>query len=139
MIQPRPRFETVRAAMRWLMAALFGAAGVAHLAAPAPFVAITPGWVPFAKQVILLTGLFELAAAVALLTPRLRRAAGIALALYSLCVWPANFKHAIDGIDIPPIPTSWWYHTPRLALQPLIVWWALYASGAIDWPWRQRC
>jgi uncharacterized membrane protein len=125
--------------MRWLMAALFGAAGVAHLAAPAPFVAITPGWVPFAKQVILLTGLFELAAAVALLTPRLRRAAGIALALYSLCVWPANFKHAIDGIDIPPIPTSWWYHTPRLALQPLIVWWALYASGAIDWPWRQRC
>ena len=109
--------------MRWLMAALFVAAGVAHLRSPEGFLAITPDWVPFAPQVIFYTGLFELVAAAALVTRRFRVWAGIALALYSLAVWPANIK---------------WYHAPRLALQPIIIWWALYCSGAVDWPWRRR-
>eukprot|EP01035_Chromulina_nebulosa_P008054 gene8054-10896_t len=47
------------------------------------------------------------------------------MALYALCVWPANFKHAIDGIQMPYIGNSWWYHGPRLAFQPVIIWWAL--------------
>ena len=133
-----PPSDAIRSAMRWIMAALFAAAGVAHLHAPEAFLLITPRFVPFAPQVILLTGLFELAAATALVTRPLRRWAGIALALYSLAVWPANVKHALEGIDVPPIPSTWWYHGPRLALQPVIIWWALYSSGVIDWPWRRR-
>ena len=124
--------------MRWILAALFAAAGVAHLAAPDKLLAITPSWVPFAPQVILVTGLCELAGAVALVTRPLRKPAGIALATYALCVWPANFKHAIDQIDLPHISNSWFYHGPRLALQPVIIWWALYCSEVIDWPWRRK-
>ena len=45
-----------------------------------------------------------------------------------------NIKHAFDGVVIAPIPDSWWYHAPRLALQPVLVWWALFCSGVIDWP-----
>jgi uncharacterized membrane protein len=89
------RSDNARAIMRWILAALFAAAGVAHLAAPDKLLAITPSWVPFAPQVILVTGLCELAGAVALVTRPLRKPAGIALAAYALCVWPANFKHAI--------------------------------------------
>jgi uncharacterized membrane protein len=37
-------------------------AGIAHLWAPDKLLAITPSWVPFAPQVILVTGLCELAA-----------------------------------------------------------------------------
>ena len=124
--------------MRWLMAALFVAAGVAHLRSPEGFLAITPDWVPFAPQVIFYTGLFELVAAAALVTRRFRVWAGIALALYSLAVWPANIKHAFEGIHVAISPDTWWYHAPRLALQPIIIWWALYCSGAVDWPWRRR-
>jgi hypothetical protein len=51
-------------------------------------------------------------------------------------VWPANFKHAIDGIAIPHLANSWIYHGPRLAFQPVIIWWALYCAEVIDWPWR---
>ena len=69
---------------------------------------------------------------------RLRRLAGIMLALYAVCVFPANVKHAIDGIHLPPAPDSWWYHGPRLALQPVLVWWALFCSGVIDWPFRAK-
>jgi uncharacterized membrane protein len=130
--------EYGRAVMRWIMAAFFVAAGIAHLTAPEALLSITPQWVPFAPLVIAFTGAFEILAAAALVTRPLRYWAGAALALYAICVWPANFKHAIEGIDVAGIPSSWWYHAPRLALQPVIVWWALYCAGVIDWPWRQR-
>jgi len=127
-----------RTAMRFILAAFYAAAGVLHLAAPDKLLAITPEFVPFAPQLILITGLCEIAGAAALLTQRLRWAAGVAFALYALLVWPANIKHAVDGIAIPGLPSSWWYHGPRLALQPVIIWWALYGAGVIDWPWRKR-
>jgi uncharacterized membrane protein len=125
-----------RAAMRWIMAAFYAVAGTVHLWIPDKFLTIAPDWVPFAPRVILITGLCELAGAVALLTRPLRWWAGVALAAYALCVWPANFKHAMENIDL--ITTSWLYHGPRLALQPVIIWWALYCSDVIDWPWRRQ-
>jgi uncharacterized membrane protein len=131
---PILRFALVRAVMRWLLAALFVAAGIGHLSTPEPFLKITPDWVPFAPQVIFVTGLCELAGAAALVTKPLRAWAGIALALYALWVWPANIKQALDHIVIPHIPDSWWYHGPRLAFQPVLIWWALFCAGVIDWP-----
>ena len=128
----------LRAAMRWIIAAFFVAAGVAHIVAPEKLLPITPDWVPFAPAVIFVTGLLELAGAVALVTKPLRRYAGMALALYALCVWPANFKHAYDAIDLAGLPSSWWYHAPRLVFQPVIVWWCLFSAGVIDWPATQN-
>ena len=129
--------DIARAVMRWILAAFFAAAGLAHLLVPDKLLAITPSWVPFPSQVILVTGLCELAGAVALVTRPLRWWAGVALAAYAICVWPANFKHAIDGTELPYIANSWWYHGPRLAFQPVIVWLALYSARVIDWPWRR--
>lgn len=122
--------------MRVVLAIFYTAAGIAHLLAPTQLLAITPSWAPFQVQVIFVTGLFELAASTALLMWSQRKYAGILMALYAFCVWPANFKHAIDGIDLPYISSSWWYHVPRLALQPVIIWWALFCSNAVDWPSR---
>ncbi|AWM03011.2 DoxX family protein [Bradyrhizobium amphicarpaeae] len=124
--------------MRFALAALYVAAGFAHLVVPDKFLAITPSWVPFPGEVIFATGVCEIAGSIALLTTPLRRWAGVALALYALCVWPANIKHALEGIDLPPIPDSWLYHGPRLMLQPVLIWWALYCAGVIDWPWRRQ-
>lgn len=130
--------DEIRPIMRWILAAFYAAAGVAHLWAPEKLLAITPSWVPFATQIIVVTGLCEIAGAVALVTRPLRWWAGLALAVYALCVWPANFKHAIGSIDLPYISSSWLYHGPRLALQPVIIWWALYCAGVIDWPRRRQ-
>jgi uncharacterized membrane protein len=129
--------DTTRAVMRWVLAAIYFAAGIGHLWIPEKFLAITPSWVPFAREVILLTGLCELAGAIALVTKPLRWWAGIAFAAYALCVRPANFKHALDGVDLPYVANSWLYHATRLAFQPVVIWWALYCSRVIDWPWRR--
>lgn len=130
--------EWPRRLARWVLALVFGAAGVMHLIAPAPFLAITPDWVPWPERVIQLSGLCEIAGAFGLFVPRLRKAAGVGLALYAVCVFPANVRHAMEGIAIGGTTLGWGYHGPRLLLQPVIVWWALWASGVIDWPFRRR-
>jgi uncharacterized membrane protein len=95
--------------MRWVIAAFYVVAGVAHFAVPEKLLAITPPWVPSAPQVIFLTGVFEFTVSIALVTRPFRYWAGIAMGAY---VWPANFRHAIDGIDLPYISNSWLYHGP---------------------------
>jgi len=48
-----PEHDTVRAAMRWILAAFYAAAGIGHLWAPDTLLAITPSWVPFPREVII--------------------------------------------------------------------------------------
>ena len=123
-----------RTALRFGLAALYLGIGLVHLARPEILLPIVPDWVPQPRAVILITGLCEIAGGIGLLTTRWRRSAGIMLALYAVCVLPANIRHALDGIVLPGLPTSWWYHGPRLAFQPVLVWAALYAGGSVDWP-----
>ena len=125
-----------RTVARWLLIAFYAVAGVAHLAVTDAMVKITPAWVPMPHAVVVLTGLCELTGAAALMTTRFRRAAGWAFAAYAVCVYPANIQHAI--IDLGQgRGLGLGYHLPRLLLQPVIVWWALWATGIVDWPFRR--
>lgn len=126
---------------RWLLALFYAVAGIFHLALPHPFVRITPRWVPAPDLVVALTGIAELAGAIALLqsrSPPLRRAAGLGLAAYALCVWPANFNHLALDLARPDGGLGLAYHLPRLAAQPPLVWLALWAGEVINWPFRRR-
>lgn len=127
------RETTGRAIARWLLIAFYGVAGVGHLFATAAMVKITPAWVPYPHAVVIATGLCELAGAVGLMTTNWRHAAGWAFAAYAVCVYPANVQHAIHDLGTGTgLPIG--YHAPRLLLQPVIVWWALWATRIIDWP-----
>lgn len=108
---------------------------------PAPFLRIVPPFVPSPAVVVLWTGVAELAGAVALAQPwlaSLRRAAGAALALYALCVWPANINHFMLDMARPDHGWGLAYHIPRMFAQPLLIWLALWTGGATDWPWRRH-
>lgn len=121
--------------LRWLLAAAFGYAGYAHITTPGPFLAITPGWVPFPGQVVFWTGIAEIAGALGLLVPPFRTAAAWGLAVYTVCVYPANINHALmDLTGGGGLGAA--YHVPRLLFQPVIVWWCLFAGGIVRWPFR---
>jgi uncharacterized membrane protein len=135
---PASRTGGPRLALRIALAAVYAAAGVMHLSAADKFALIVPPVIPFGHTVVLLTGACEIAGALGLMLPPTRRLAGVMLALYALCVWPANIYQALWHVSLPPIPDSWWYHGPRLAFQPVIIWWALYAGGVIAWPFGKR-
>ena len=133
----RPQsLDRIRRVLRYALVAVYGPFGVVHMAFTKAFLPIMPPVIPAPQTVIALTGACELAGAVGLLIPRTRKAAGIGLALYAVCVYPANIYHALAHRHVPPLPDSWWYHGPRLLFQPVFVWWALFAGGLIAWPWR---
>ena len=125
------------AVLRYALAAVYAPFGVLHVLSSAAFLPIMPPGVPFPRTVVVLTGACEIAGALGLLIPRMRKAAGVALALYAACVFPANIYHALAHRHVPPLPDSWWYHGPRMLFQPVFVWWALFAGVVTDWPWRR--
>ena len=59
------------------MAAFFVVGFAAHLYAASSFEKIVPGWVPFPRETVFITGIIELAGAIALLIPRTRWWAGV--------------------------------------------------------------
>jgi uncharacterized membrane protein len=123
--------------LRIFLTILYLLAGILHVVLPTPFLSITPKWVPWPAQVIFLTGVCEITGAIGLLIPRSRKAAGIGLAVYAIAVFPANINHAFMDFSLVHPVLGLWYHVPRLAMQPVLVWAALYASRAIDWPFKK--
>ncbi len=130
----RSTSDRIRTGMRLILAAFYLAAGIFHLRMTDTFAAIVPSWVPDPHLVVLATGCCELAGALALPAPRLRRPAGIMLALYAVCVFPANINQAVNHIAINGRVFGWSYHVPRLAAQPVLIWWTLFCCGIVDWP-----
>lgn len=136
MIEPT-RQSRARTVWRWLLAIAYLAAGILHLTAPEPFLGITPDWVPARSAVIALTGVAELLGAIGLLQPwsaTLRKMAGGGLALYAIAVFPANINHMLIDLSAAEPQLGWAYHGPRMLLQPLLTWLALWVGGVIDWP-----
>lgn len=123
--------ERRRRVARLACAATYVPFGVLHVLAPAKFLPIMPPAIPYPRQVVVVTGVAEILGGVGLLIPATRKAAAIGLALYAVGVYPANVYHALARKKVPPLPDSWWYHGPRLAFQPVFVWWALYAGGLL--------
>ncbi len=116
---------------RLTIAPVFLVVGVVHLTQPHLFAPLMLPVVPHPIAAIVLTGVAEIAGAIALFVPRARALAGVMLALYAVCVFPVNINHAVHDLSTGT-GLGWAYHYPRLFIQPLICWWALVA-GALPW------
>lgn len=130
-----------RTILRYALAMFYLAAGIIHIVTPAPFLTIMPAWVPNPAAVVLWTGIAEVLGALGLVqwfSPRLRRAAGIGLALYAVCVFPANINHFILDMAKPDSGLGLGYHVPRMFAQPLVIWAALWVGYVTDWPFRKK-
>ena len=131
----------IRTALRWLLGLFYAFAGYAHLARPDAFLAIMPAWVPAPEAVVFWTGIAELLGAAALLQPwsvGLRKTGAIGLALYAICVFPANINHFAMDMARTDGGLGLTYHVPRMIAQPVLVWLALWVGGVTDWPRRRR-
>ena len=79
------------------LAAIFAVSGTIHLVRPEVYEPLMPSWVPAHREVILGSGVAELACAAGLVHPRTRSLAGWASAALLIGVFPGNVKMAQDS------------------------------------------
>ena len=82
------------------LVAIFAVSGVVHLVKPDVYEPLMPSWVPRHREVILGSGVAELACATGLVLPATRRTAGWASALLLVAIFPGNLKMAVDAQQI---------------------------------------
>ena len=97
----------------------FLAGGIGHFTATAFFTGIVPPGIPMPRDVVLVSGVFELLGAAGLLLPSWRREAGIGLFLLTLCVTPANVHMWLHPDLFPDFPA--WTLSARLVIQVLFL------------------
>jgi uncharacterized membrane protein len=109
------------------LSALLAVAGVTHFAYPKPYDRIVPTTLPgSARTWTYVSGVAELAVAVAVAAPRTRRLGGLASAALFTAVFPANVKMAVDARNRSRAERL--ATVARLPLQVPLVIWALRVS-----------
>lgn len=121
-------------AARYLLAAFLLIAGVGHESfARREFQAQVPDWVPMNKDlVVVLSGIVELGMAGALVVlNRQRVLVGITIAIFLVLVFPGNMAQYLHHRDAFGLNSDL-ARGIRLLFQPVLILWALWATGAVD-------
>jgi uncharacterized membrane protein len=118
---------------RAALAVFFAFTGTMHFVRPRFFEAIVPPAVGNEREVVIVSGLAEIAGAAAVLHPRSRRLGRWWLLALLVAVFPANIHMAvnpeqIEGLDLRRVPR--WALWGRLPLQPVAMLWVWRATRA---------
>jgi uncharacterized membrane protein len=122
----------VQTFFRLLLGAALLVTGTAHLTwARIAFGAQVPRWVPLPTDlVVVASGLIELALGVALIAlPRYRTTVGWIVAAFFVAIFPGNIAQYVEGINAFGLNSDR-ARAIRLLFQPMLVAWALWATGA---------
>ena len=128
----------------WGLGMAFSFFFMGHFVKTAGMVEMLPVWVPFRLELVYLTGLLELAIAIALFIPKTQvRAAKIAIVVLVL-FFPVNIYSAINAIGLGGHQWGPVYLFVRAPLQIILVSWAYFLCvkghhKVLDLkPWFQR-
>jgi uncharacterized membrane protein len=124
------RLSSWRDSGRLALAVMFLFTGFTHFSSMKyDYLQMLPEPVPQSLWVIYLTGVFQIAGGICLLIPRLRRIAGICLALLLVAMFPANVYAAINEIPFRgESPGSLWIRALIQLVFIAVVWWTAIRS-----------
>ncbi len=112
-------------------------AGISHLAAREQFLAQVPPFFPVRDAIVVVSGFVEMAMGAWLVSGWRRHLAGWVAAAFFIAVFPGNISQFITGASAFGLDTDL-KRGLRLLFQPVLVLWALWASGAwAAWRWTR--
>ena len=122
--------------LQLLLGAFLTSAGISHLGSNrTEFLAQVPTWLPLnADFVVVASGIVEITLGISLITTtfilkQYRKKVGIVVAIFFILIFPGNINQYVNNIDAFGLDTDQ-KRLIRLFFQPLLVIWALWASGA---------
>jgi uncharacterized membrane protein len=107
---------------RLTASALFLASGTLHFAKPEMFCEIVPPALPAPGALVAISGAAEIAGAVGLWVPKVRRSAALGLIALLFAVFPANVYMALDHDRFARLAPAWALYA-RLPLQVVLAAW----------------
>ncbi len=125
--------------LRILLGSFMVLAAIGHLTfSRAEFQAQVPNWVPLSKDlVVIISGIIELGFGLAMIFWRKERIkVGIALAVFYLLIFPGNIAQYINHINAFGLDSDK-ARLIRLLFQPVLIWWALWSTGALKMIFRK--
>jgi uncharacterized membrane protein len=103
------------------LALFFLGAGIMHFVKPGAYESTVPDPLPGRREIVYVSGVAEIAGALALLDRRSTRWAGWWLIALLIAVFPANVNMAVNSERFRAVPEALLWI--RLPLQPLLVAW----------------
>ena len=121
--------------LQLLLGAFLTSAGISHLGSNrTEFLAQVPTWLPLNGDfVVVASGIVEITLGISLITTtfilkQYRKKVGIVVAIFFILIFPGNINQYVNKIDAFGLDTDQ-KRLIRLFFQPLLVIWAVWASG----------
>ena len=111
-----------------LAAVFYVLAGVLHFLKPEFYVRIVPPYIPWHREMVLISGFFEILGGLGLLFLPTRRLAGWGLVALLIAVFPANLYMATNPVEAGAASIAPAIRWGRLPLQALLIWWLLWCT-----------
>lgn len=110
----------------WILALMFGAAGILHFTAlREDYARMIPPILPYPMAIVYLTGVMEIAGAIGLLIPAARQVTGILMILFLIAVFPANIYGSLKRLPFRSRHhPSIWIRLPLQILLIALLWWS---------------
>jgi len=105
-------------------AVMFILIGVMHIAKPYKLTYMVEGMLPYALQLVLISGVIEILLGIGLMIPAISTFAAWGLIVMLILMFPANINVAVKHLPAPGgLPAAPWYTWSRLAFQPIYILW----------------
>lgn len=121
--------QPLKTISKTLLAIFMIGAGIMHFLNPAFFLNIMPPYLPFHKELVLLSGVCESLLGILLLVPAYSRWAAWGIVALLIAVFPANL-HVFQHQELIPAPPL--VHLIRLPLQGIFILWAYWYTRPIE-------
>lgn len=117
----------VKFVLLWVMGLFYILAGSFHFISPEFYLPMMPPYLPYHRELVLLSGLAEVLCGVGVLIPATRRTAAWATILLLVAIFPANIHIALHNVALGGRSEGFgvwnWVRLPFQAVLILWAWW----------------
>ena len=111
---------------RLSLALMLLATGIAHFTSTDVMIEMLPEFLPLKREIIYLTGVLELSAAIGLLIGKTAKLASVLLIIFFIAILPANIIGSLKQVNLGGMENGANYLFFRIPLQLLFIFWAYY-------------